>query len=93
MHFAEEVSVMIEARFDDYYGETTLLRAKHYGDPYLRFVRFGTRPYDMTEFHPDGAFFIPHVMPISWVCLTPEKFVEHMEDVCRKTKGFFNPPV
>ncbi len=86
---------MIQARIDSR-NETILYQENDHMKPGngLQFVRFGRKePYDMAEFHPQGVFFMPRVKPISWICLSVDEFLENMEDVCRRKKGFFDPPV
>jgi len=86
---------MIQARIDSQ-NETILYQENDHMKPGngLQFVRFGRKePYDMAEFHPQGVFFMPRVKPISWICLSVDEFLENMEDICRKEKGFFDPPV
>ena len=86
---------MIQARIDSR-NETILYQENDHMKPGngLQFVRFGRKePYDMAEFHPQVVFFMPRVKPISWICLSVDEFLENMEDVCRRKKGFFDPPV
>lgn len=83
---------MIEAAVKDRH-EIMLCKSVLPGEGDLKFVRFGKRPYNMVEFTPTAAFFIPEISKISWICLGIEEFLETMEDACRKKKGFFDPPV
>lgn len=87
---------MIEARID-VGGEAELYRSEVRGDGSidgnLKFVRFGKRPYRMAEFHPEAMFYIPSIMRMSWICIEVEEFIEDMDDLCRRKKGFFDPPV